>query len=71
MTAERLVALYASPMQMDTAMLLHFNVHTPHHDGGGGAVREPPRPAKRDGSPAPSTGPAGSADWCACCGAAC
>ena len=53
--------------QMDTAMMLHFNVLTPHHDGpagGGGNSAQglPPRPAKR-GSPTPSNGPAGSVDW--------
>jgi len=56
------------PLQMDTAMLLHFNVLTPsHHDVAGASGRcLPPRPAKRGGSPTPSTGPAGSngsADW--------
>lgn len=51
---------------MDTAMMLHFNVLTPHHDhvmDAGGAQGLPPRPAKREGSPAPSCGPASSADW--------
>jgi hypothetical protein len=54
-------------LQMDTAMMLHFNVLTPHHDQpseAGGAHDFPPRPAKRGGLSAPSSDPASTADWC-------
>jgi hypothetical protein len=53
-------------LQMDTAMMLHFNVLTPHHDHSGevhSAQGLPPRPAKRNGSFTPSVDPASSADW--------
>lgn len=54
-------------LQMDTAMMLHFNVLTPHHDHVSevnSAQGLPPRPAKRNGSFTPSVDPASSADWC-------
>ena len=53
-------------LQMDTAMMLHFNVLTPHHDHASeadSAQGQPPRPAKRNGSFTPSVDPASSADW--------
>ena len=54
--------------QMDTAMMLHFNVNTPHQEGpaGFGTGLQPRRlrPAKRSSSPSPSDDPASSVDGC-------